>query len=157
MKTPIPITEANLQYKEAVKALIEEYGDASHIPKELLFLIGEEARFHYCVDTQSTWTLTEVVRHYSIDKRVAALFIGEDKATSAPERKQKRSDKYSAIFNYVDEHVFEQVTPAQIAEIGSVSHSTALKVIESRPDIFRKIKRGLYELRDAQADRKAQK
>lgn len=157
MKTPIPTPDASIQYKEAFTALIEEYGDASRIPPDEVFLVGEEARFHYCVATQPTWTLTEVIRHYSIDKRVAALFIGEDKATAAPERKQKRSEKYSAIFDYVDEHIFEQVTPNQIAEIGGVSYPTALKVIESRPDIFRKIKRGLYELRDAQADRKAQK
>lgn len=157
MKIPLSSPDANAQYKESINTLIAEYGDASSIPKDLFYLVGEEARFNYCVETNPTWALTDVIRHYSIDKRIAALFIGDENAILAPERKQKISDKYSTIYSYVDDHIFEQVTPAQIAKIGGVSHSTALKVIESRPDMFRKIKRGLYELRDAQADRKAQK
>jgi hypothetical protein len=66
----------------------------------------------------------------------------------------KRVDKYQSIIDWTQEHLFEQVTPQQVMEVGDISYPTALKFIGDRPDIFRKIKRGLYELRDPQADRR---
>lgn len=66
----------------------------------------------------------------------------------------KRVEKYQSIIDWTQEHLFEQVTPQQIMEVGDISYPTALKFIGDRPDIFRKIKRGLYELRDPQADRR---
>lgn len=70
---------------------------------------------------------------------------------------EKRADKYEAIYAWAAERIFEQVSPKQIMEIGNISYPTALKLIENRPDIFRKIKNGVYEIRDPQADRKAVK
>jgi hypothetical protein len=66
----------------------------------------------------------------------------------------KRVEKYQSIIDWTQEHLFEQVTPQQVMEVGDISYPTALKFIGDRPDIFRKIKRGLYELRDPQADRR---
>jgi hypothetical protein len=66
----------------------------------------------------------------------------------------KRVEKYQSIIDWTQEHLFEQVTPQQIMEVGDISYPTALKFIGDRADIFRKIKRGLYELRDPQADRR---
>lgn len=65
----------------------------------------------------------------------------------------KRVEKYQSIIDWTQEHLYEQVTPQDIMDIGDISYPTALKFIGDRPDIFRKIKRGLYELRDPQADR----
>jgi hypothetical protein len=66
----------------------------------------------------------------------------------------KRVEKYQSIIDWTQEHLFEQVTPQQIMEVGDISYPTALKFIGDRPDIFRKMKRGLYELRDPKADRR---
>jgi hypothetical protein len=66
----------------------------------------------------------------------------------------KRAEKYQSIIDWTQDHLFEQVTPQQVMEIGDISYPTALKFIGERPDIFRKIKRGLYELRDPRADRR---
>lgn len=65
----------------------------------------------------------------------------------------KRSEKYQSIIDWTQEHLYEEVTPQTIMEIGDISYPTALKFIGDRPDIFRKIKRGVYELRDPIADR----
>lgn len=65
----------------------------------------------------------------------------------------KRSDKYQSIIDWTQEHLYEEVTPQTIMDIGGISYPTALKFISDRPDIFRKVKRGVYELRDPQADR----
>lgn len=66
----------------------------------------------------------------------------------------KREDKYQSIIDWTQEHLFEEVTPQDIMEVGNISYPTALKFIGDRPDIFRKIKRGVYELRDPIADRR---
>jgi hypothetical protein len=42
-------------------------------------------------------------------------------------------------------------------EIGDIAYSMAKKITEDRPDIFRKLKRGQFEVRDPEADRKADK
>lgn len=65
----------------------------------------------------------------------------------------KRSEKYQSIVDWTQEHLYEEVTPQTIMEVGNISYPTALKFIGDRPDIFRKIKRGVYELRDPKADR----
>jgi hypothetical protein len=65
----------------------------------------------------------------------------------------KRVEKYQSIIDWTQDRLFEQVTPQQIMEVGDISYPTALKFIGDRPDIFRKLKRGLYELRDPLADR----
>lgn len=66
----------------------------------------------------------------------------------------KREDKYQYIIDWTQEHLYEQVTPQDIMDIGGISYPTALKFIGDHPDIFRKVKRGLYELRDPLADRR---
>lgn len=70
-------------------------------------------------------------------------------------KRQKRTDKYQSIIDWTKDHLFEQVTANTIMEVGEISYPTALKFIGDRPDLFRKLKRGLYEVRDPQADRKA--
>ena len=149
------IEQLDKTYKEEFRELIEQYGDASAIPTEETFLVGEKLRAGYCIITQPNASIKEVFRYYSIDKRVWQYYT--DDIPSAPERKTKRTDKYQSIIDWTQEHLFEQITPETVMEIGEISYPTALKFINDRPDIFRKVKRGLYELRDPIADRNAQK
>ena len=69
----------------------------------------------------------------------------------------KRADKYEAIYAWASERVFEHISPKQIMEVGNISYPTALKLIENRPDIFKKVKNGVYEIRDPKEDRRAVK
>jgi hypothetical protein len=143
-------------YKETIDALVDEYGNPSEIPTEEQYIAGERLRAGYALLTNPTTNPTEVFRTYSIDRRVWGFFL-----TEVPEeseiftKRQKRTDKYQSIIDWTQEHLFEQVTANTIMEVGEISYPTALKFIGDRPDLFRKIKRGLYELRDPQADRKA--
>jgi hypothetical protein len=68
---------------------------------------------------------------------------------------EKRSDKYDAFTDWAKSHVFEQYTTEQLVEISSFSYPTALKFIQDSP-VFRKIKKGLWEIRDPKADREAE-
>jgi hypothetical protein len=66
----------------------------------------------------------------------------------APVRKEKRTDKYQKIIDWCLENHLVQIEPAVIAEVGGVSYATALKFIKDRPDLFYRIKKGLYEARN---------
>ena len=68
----------------------------------------------------------------------------------------KRSDKYGALLAWASEHLFEQFTTEQIVEVSGFSYPTTLKFLQESPS-FRKVKKGLWEVRDADADRKLEK
>jgi hypothetical protein len=73
--------------------------------------------------------------------------------TSAP---TKRADKYDALLEWAKDHLFEQFTTEQIVEVSGFSYPTTLKFLQESPT-FRKVKKGLWEVRDADADRKSEK
>ena len=68
----------------------------------------------------------------------------------------KRSDKYDALLDWAKDHLFEQFTTEQIVEVSGFSYQTTLKFLQESPT-FRKVKKGLWEVRDADADRKSDK
>ena len=86
-------------------------------------------------------------------RRAVPYSVIEAMLNSVGKTAVKRSEKYQSIVDWTQEHLYEEVTPQTIMDIGGISYPTALKFISDRPDIFRKIKRGVYELRDPQADR----
>lgn len=85
-------------------------------------------------------------KRYSIPKDVFQMLIGDN--TIAPQKRQKRIDKYETVKQWCLENHLVQVSVNQIAEIGGFSYPTALKFINDRPDLFYKVKRGIYEVRN---------
>jgi hypothetical protein len=65
----------------------------------------------------------------------------------------KQVDKIATIIQYAQDNLFAEVTPKSLAGIGEVSASTARKVMEDRPDLFKPLRRGVWEVRDAEFDR----
>lgn len=120
---------------------------------------SERERIQLCRATSPEMTVRELCHYYMINPDHAAEVLGleaEPLTTATPTRK-RRIDKHKAGEQYALAHVFEHITAQQLADSIGVSLPTAYKVIEDRPDYFRKIKRGVWECRDAQADRKAEK
>ena len=120
---------------------------------------GERQRIQLCRTTSPEMTVRELCHYYMINPDHAAEVLGveaEPSTTATPTRK-RRIDKHKAGEQYALAHVFEEVTAQQLADSIGVSLPTAYKVIEDRPDYFRKMKRGVWECRDANADRKAEK
>ena len=70
---------------------------------------------------------------------------------------RKPQDGKNDIMSWAKENVFELVTIKQLAEIGEISEATARKIVTDRPDIFVRREGRQYEVRDPQADRKAEK
>lgn len=67
----------------------------------------------------------------------------------------KREDQYGDILRWCKQNLFAEVTLTQLQELSGLSAPTVRKFIESRMDIFRKLRRGVWEVRDAEADREA--
>lgn len=100
---------------------------------------------------------------YSIPEAVIADVANEycgvavDEEEIAEELKpSKRADKWDAFLRWAKDKVFEQFTTEQLVEVSGFSYQTTLKFVSENPN-FRKVKRGLWEIRDAKADREAEK
>jgi hypothetical protein len=59
------------------------------------------------------------------------------------------------VLHYASTNIFAHVTTSQLAEMFDLKDSAVRKVIADNPHIFRRIARGTYEIRDAEADRSA--
>jgi hypothetical protein len=70
-----------------------------------------------------------------------------------PKSRQKRADKYRRLLEWADAHTLEQISVGELTDIGELSYPTALKFVNDRVDLFRKIKRGVYEVRDVKSER----
>jgi hypothetical protein len=138
------------QYKEWISELGENY-----LPEELSY-VSEKLRALYVLHTtEGHMRPAAAFSLYMIRQEVANEFLqqlGSDEIDLQP--KAKRANKQSSIISWCKEHVHEQVTPKQISEIGEISYPTALKYINDRPDLFWKVTRGVYEVRNPAEDRK---
>ncbi len=68
-----------------------------------------------------------------------------------------RADLYGDILEWCAKNVFEEVTIPLLVEVSGLSAPTVRKFIGDRVDLFRKLKRGVWEVRDPKADRAASK
>ncbi len=66
------------------------------------------------------------------------------------------ADGVADIFVWAKQHIFEMVTVKQVAAECDVSEGCVRRTMNARSDVFRKFGKE-YEVRDDQADRKAQK
>ena len=125
----------------------------------MMMTASERERIQLCRTTSPEMTVRELCHYYMINPDHAWEVLGENAAMGIPlmPTRKRRIDKHKAGEQYALAHVFEEVTAQQLADSIGVSLPTAYKVIEDRPDYFRKIKRGVWECRDAQADRNAEK
>jgi hypothetical protein len=98
---------------------------------------------------------------YSVPTEVIADVVAEycDEVIDTEELltpRPRRADKYDAMLAWSKDHLFEQFTTEQLVEVSGFSYPTTLKFLQESPT-FRKVKKGLWEVRDAEADKKAEK
>jgi hypothetical protein len=166
MTTPF-ITDEMIKtnHKKMWDEAVSEHGNPFSVPHEASSRINETLRALYTLQVWqrsgsagnpakflSTYSiypdvLMEVVRDY------CSLEIDMEDVTAKAE---KRSDKYDAFIDWSKAHLFEQYTTEQLVEISGFSYPTTLKFAQESP-VFRKIKKGLWEIRDPKADRDAEK
>lgn len=93
----------------------------------------------------------KILRNYNVLDHVIQILVGE---LPTHEPKKKRADKYDDLIAWCKDNHLVQVSAEDIAEQGGISYATALKFIKDRPDLFFKVKKGLYELRDPETVKK---
>lgn len=147
-------TEANDQYKQAINELHTQYGSWTAIPKDLLREASETLRLHHIINVHEGQVNRSILSQYMIPESVIAK-VNPD--FSGFEPKQRRSDKYVQVYQWLDSNPGVEVTTAGLTEVADISYSTALKFIENNPQYFRKVKRGTYQVRDPKAERDADK
>ena len=133
---------------------IEKYGSAVAVPSEKADLISERDRAMYCLQTWvrkgSQGSVHSFLRSYSLRLGTLEWVIKkfcEEEDLTAPEKKKSQKMRWRDLERFATEHVFEQFTTAQLAEVGGFSNGTVLKWL-STTRYYSKVKRGLYEARD---------
>jgi hypothetical protein len=96
------------------------------------------------------------LKAYNVSSEAAQIVIGE-RVDFEPEKRLRRQDKYQRIIDWCLENHLVQTDAQSIAELGEISYPTALKFIKDRPDLFYKLKKGLYEVRNPKIVRKEEK
>jgi len=120
---------------------------------------GEKMRALWVMQSaEGKMSAAKAMSLYMVRPDIAKEILAEfDKLDDGDNNQKKRRDKYSAIQEWCVENVGVQVGAKQLAEIGEISYPTALKYISDHPDVFWKVVRGVYEVRDPAADRKKDK
>lgn len=66
-----------------------------------------------------------------------------------------KADQYQRITEWCEQNVFAEVTINDLVEMSGLSSVTIRNFIKDRPQMFRKLRRGVWEVRDHLADREA--
>lgn len=114
-----------------------------------------ENRAHNAEILRAKWVLwternrpdiLDVLRAYNVQNAVIQELVGETPLPPAP--KERRADKYDKLVDWCKNNHLYQTNANEVAEVGEISYPTALKFIKDRPDLFYKIKKGVYEVRN---------
>lgn len=147
----IPTAEAiQAEFKKNMAKLMNKYGKYG-VPKEEAYFISEIARAkHACIAAGSSTLDPAVMQQYSVMTRVIEHLCGE---VPKVERNLKYADRRRIMENWCRENIDAIITPNELAEVGGVSYATAIKFINERVDLFGKVERGRYIIRNLRAEK----
>ena len=123
-----------------------EYKRMFHEDPERRPFWAEVMRAQFVLLTGDSTDPMGTLKQYNVLPEVIKHLTGE--LPPAPEPKQKMVDKYQTVIDWCMENHLYQTDANKVAEIGDISYASALKFIKDRPDLFYKIKKGLYEVRN---------
>ena len=144
---------------------IDEFGDKFAVPREVAQGISDYTRALHVLQVWNRdgakGSPIRTMLSYSLPDSVIAEVSSEycgiqvDEESVVDEIKtEKRADKWDTFLKWANQHHFEQYTTEQLMEQCGFSYPTTLKYVQESPT-FRKIKKGLWEVRDAKADRQS--
>ena len=164
--TKLSLDSLVIEVKEKWETASKTYGDKFAIPKEEKFALGEYERALYVL---LVWQRegekgnpARTLRTYGVSESTMAEVLADwcDMTITEEEvadiRVEKRADKYDSFIDWTKDKLFEQYTTEALVEVAGFSYPTVLKFIQDSP-YFRKVKKGLWEIRDPKADREAEK
>jgi len=131
---------------DAKQFIEDEYKTKFHEEPENCAFWAEVMRARWSLFTNKSDDPMTVAKSYNVQPEVAKFLLGAEPTLTEP--KPKMVDKYHSIVDWCKENHLLQTDANKIAEVGEISYASALKFIKDRPDLFFKIKKGLYEVRD---------
>ena len=143
-------SDIDLRYKTAFRAAAKKHGSPYRIPAEEMHLLGERMRAEHVIAIHGRPD-PNVLRSYSIPGSLIEEFCGV--SITEVETKKTYRQRKAAVERWCTEHAGTTVTPTVLADVGEFSEATARTFINDRPDLFTKVKRGHYLVRDPQAER----
>lgn len=152
----IDIDAAKAAHEAELDKLIEKYDGATNVPREEWHIVAEKLRASYAIHINPDTPVTQVLSTYAVDHRVWSSFA-DSAEIEKREKRMSRADKVSSALAWAADNVGKEVTIDIIRQECGIAGSMAKKLTEDRPDVFRKVKRGLFEVRDPKADREADK
>lgn len=156
MTTNHKYKQAEKEYESAFEALLNEYGNASSIPAEKQRYISEILRAKYILARFPEEEPRQLLNKNLVVPSITAELLGSigDTSTIVP---KKRENKNQAIIDWCKQNVGSETTVYQIADIGQISYPTANNFVKNRPDLFTKVKKGSYIVRDPETERALEK
>ena len=132
----ITIEHINAVHKSMWEDAIERHGDKFKVPSDEVNRISQQTRALYVLmGWNGTGSPARLLSSYSIPTDIITDLVAE----------------------YYDETVaVEELTTPRPKRADKYSYPTTLKFLQDSPT-FRKVKKGLWEVRDAVADKKADK
>ena len=153
------------QHAEMWKEAIAEYGDSFKVPHTVISEINDRYRAIHALlkwkrDGHSSNPIKYLSQYGILPSNLAFVAreycnIDVDETTVIDEVKPvRRANKYDSLIDWAKGRVFEQYTTDQLVEQAGFSYQTTLKFLQESP-YFRKVKKGLWEIRDPKADKEA--
>lgn len=145
--------QINAQYKEAYAEATRKYG--RFIPPEVERAMSDmlRAQFASLIEPKAGTSFAEHMRQYGLTEETLKMFQIDPNA----EHKARNKDKEKTLRSWCVENAGRQVTVEELAEISEFSVSKCRKFIDDNPNLFTKIKRGIWEIRDEAEERKRDK
>ena len=144
----------------------KEYGDTFSVPKDERFKLSEyERAMHVLLVWRAEGEKgnpARMLRAYGVMESITLEVISDwcDMTITREDlseiKTERRADKYDSFIEWTKDKIFEQYTTDQLVEQAGFSYPTVLKFLGESPH-FRKVKKGLWEIRDPKADREAEK
>ncbi len=162
-----PITESSIAsiHNSRWADAIEEFGDKFTVPRDVSQSISDYTRALHVlhiwnrdgakgspIRTMFSYSLPDAVIA-EVSNEYCGIQVDEDSVVDEV-KTEKRADKWDAFLKWANQHHFEQFTTEQLQEQCGFSYPTTLKYVQDSPS-FRKVKKGLWEVRDAKADRES--
>jgi hypothetical protein len=150
-------TEIIDRHRARFRALADLHGGTARIPAEDTAHCFEIMRAEHVIQKaqRNNTDIVQTLREHGISAAaIAELGIDLDAAST---KRAKRADKYQSVFKWCEEHPGHTTTAQEIADIGGFSVATATTLIRDRVDLFHKVKRGQYLVRNPAAERAAAK
>lgn len=102
-------------------------------------------------------TAKQVSAYYTVPIDFVNNYYKNNQFEVQKEGKGSRKRKSSEINNFIKENIGREITPAQFAEEVGVSLPTFYNFFNANRGWFKKVKRGLFEIVDANATRQSEK